>query len=50
MRLFACGPACSMVRVFGCVFAAARLCRLGSIPGPDVMLCWPALFEPFVLL
>jgi len=50
MGLFVCGPACSMVGLFGCVFAAARLCRLGSILGPDVMLCWPAPFEPFALL
>ena len=47
---FACGLACSMVGLFGCVFATARLCRLGSIPGPDVVLCWPAPSEPFVLL
>ena len=50
MGLFACGPACSIVGLLGGVFAAARICRLSSIPGPDVVLCWPAPFEPFAIL
>jgi len=49
MGLFACGPVCSMVRLFGCVFIVARPCLLGSIPGLDVVLCWLALLETFGL-
>jgi len=39
-----------MVGLIGCVFVIARLCRLGSTPGPGVVLCWLALLEPFALL
>jgi len=49
MDLSVCGPACSRVVSFGCVFIAARPDRLGSTLGPGVVLCWPALLEPFVL-
>jgi len=36
-------------RVVGCVSVVARPYRLGSVPGPDVVLCWLALLETFGL-
>jgi len=49
MGLFACGPGCSMVGLFECVFVVARPCLLASIPRPDVVLCWLALLGTFGL-
>ena len=43
----ACDPVCSMVGLSGCFFVVARPCRLGSVLGPDVILCWLALLETF---
>jgi len=47
--LSACGLVCSMVGLSGCVSVVARPCRLGSVPGQNVVLCWLALLETFEL-
>jgi len=38
-----------MVGLSGCVSVVDRPCRRGSVPGPDVVVCWLALLETFGL-